>query len=446
MQAAAATFPFLADKTGFAKLVFYGCALIGAQRILLQPLDAYTCVVMAGLALFYFQHDRRMANTALLLSVFLCVDNGAMVYAETPGPIRYVLYLACLGLMLYDFRTDAKRLALAFGLLLIPLLITASSMTYADSATLRGNVILALLTIVVLARSKESLTSAEIDWEVMAKFLLVFAISEIFTVRFFYSLQATGYLSYNGTKSVMAFLGFYYLCSRRFPVSLLVFAMGFYVILMYQTRMIVLSLVVVMALFLLGRIARLRPAELALTAILVVGGYFLFTSGIQLNFLKIVYSVQEAMNEFSLEQAMQAVDPVRYYELRMFFERDWLQILFGNGFGSGLFDANRYFSFIPWNNTAFSVEELRAARIYQFHDVWTDIGLRFGLVFIAALLLPLLIGMHSSSRAAAAVAMTLIVLIFSAFFSTSGLICIAMMALAYRAERGRVGAEKAAGP
>src|SRR5262245_48211791 len=132
MQAAAATFPFLADKTGVAKLVLYGCAIIGAQRILLQPLDAYVCVIMAGLAVFYFPRDRRMANTALLLSVFLSVDNGALVYAETPGPIRYLLYLACLGVMLYEFRASPKRMAIAFALLSVPLFLTVSNMTYAD--------------------------------------------------------------------------------------------------------------------------------------------------------------------------------------------------------------------------------------------------------------------------------------------------------------------------
>jgi hypothetical protein len=435
-QAAARIWPaFLTDREALARLLYYSCAVIGAQRLLLHGLDAYVCLVMAGIAVYYFPRDRRQCNTALVLAIFLSVDNGAFVYAETAAPLRYVLYLAALGVLFRDFRTDPRRLFIAAGALLVPLVITLFNLAHVDSATLRGNIILAILAVLVLARSPTALENAEIDWDRMGIFFVLFALSELPNILFFYHLQETGYLNYNGTKSLLVFGAFYYLRNRPLPLALPVIGLISYVILFYQTRMIVLSFMLVLLMYVLGRVVRLRRTELLLACLVGGGAYLLFTSDIELDGFKIVYTFQHALAQFSLEDFLKTLDPIRYYELRIFMERDWFHLLFGNGLGAGLFDYNRYFSFIPANNTAFSIEELQSGYMYHFHDVWNDIGLRFGLVYLVAVLTPLFIDVHVRSGKRAAAAMTLIVLIFSAFFSTAGLICIALLGLGYRAER-----------
>ncbi|WP_439145975.1 hypothetical protein, partial [Vibrio sp.] len=106
-------------------------------------------------------------------------------------------------------------------------------------------------------------------------------------------------------------------------------------------------------------------------------------------------------------------------------------ILIGNGLGSGFYDSKGYFSFVGLYDTAFSQKELSTNIFTNFHDVWVDIGYRFGLVFLLLLYTPLFIGLRSDDVEVSSLASILIILVTCSFYSSAGLILTALLYSAF---------------
>ena len=82
--------------------------------------------------------------------------------------------------------------------------------------------------------------------------------------------------------------------------------------------------------------------------------------------------------------------------------------------------------FVSGLQTAFSNEELSSKIFYNFHDLHIDFGLRFGLVVIIFVLIKLIVNFFKSSPENKYLSTLLICMIFTMFFSTSGLLLITL--------------------
>ncbi len=411
-------------------------AFLGAQRFALGPIYAFVCLAPAVVALYESRHNTTTRNTALLLAIFLSVDNGATVYMETPEFIRYPLYLAGIWILSVEFRGSIRRFFVILTLFLPSLLITLFHTNNMRADIFQMDMLVVALTIVIFARNEESLKSAAIDWELLSRFLLIFLVSETINILFFYKYELTGYLSYDSTKSLVCFPVFYMLQRQHPYKTVLYFFVVMLVLLLYGTRMIIASLFFAMILFVFRLVAELKVMVFAVTASVSATIFALISSG-SLDAFKFFGTLHRSLSQVNFYAALKSLDPVRYYEQLMFINRDFIYILFGNGFGHGLEDKNNYFYFVSNYDTAYYPYELSGGVFYHFHDVWTFYGMHMGIVTLGGILAPIVWAILSKKGLNAAIAMLLIVLLFSAFFSTAGVITIAMIAAAYRAQLTR---------
>lgn len=413
--------------------MLYLCAALGAQRFLLSQLYAYACVATLLLAFYYLTKDRAKYNSALVISVFLSVDIGAGYYSTTPEFIRYSIISVALMTIILDFRSDLQRMTLYFCVLLIPLILSLVNTEDINTESLTRDLFIAGIAGLVICRTNSSVASFRLDWRLLANFLIIYILFEVVNIAVFHSYEATGYLSYVSTKSLIVFPAFYFLRNERLLPACIVLALSLYVILFFQTRMIIFSAVLVIALYTLSRVIRSNKRELlflAVTVPFVVG----ILSLVPLELFRAVTSMQIALEQSSVSDFLRVLDPVRFVEIQLFLDRDLFNILFGSGLGVGIFDEMNYMGFVGIYDWAFSAEELKTRYFYNFHDVWTDVGLRFGILCLAFILTPLFRDLMSSNSMVSTYAMTLIVLLLCAFFSVAGLIIIALIGLAYRAE------------
>ena len=137
--------------------------------------------------------------------------------------------------------------------------------------------------------------------------------------------------------------------------------------------------------------------------------------------------------ENKLMDIFKLLDPVRFYESLLFFEQDVRRLIFGSGFGAGLIDTKGYFSFVAYDDTAFSRKELQSNMYYNFHDVWVDIGTRFGLASL--ILISIWIVYLGYVTKKYFVVGIVFMSIITGFFSFSGLLCSAMLILSLSSSR-----------
>ena len=142
--------------------------------------------------------------------------------------------------------------------------------------------------------------------------------------------------------------------------------------------------------------------------------------------------------EIDIKSILQDLDRTRVAETKLLFDLPFYQIAFGKGFGSGIFDEQGYLSFVEVNDTAFSTEEIQNSYYVNFHDVWVDVGLRFGLLPFSLILVGLMMLFRGSDATGKInLSMTLVGL-FSAFYSIAGLISIAVFLISLDRDKRNV--------
>jgi len=125
---------------------------------------------------------------------------------------------------------------------------------------------------------------------------------------------------------------------------------------------------------------------------------------------------------------LRVLDPVRYVEHEMFFQRPLLEMPFGSGLGSGLIDTAGQLSFVQPNTGAFSDEELLAAKYFRLHDPWIYFGLRLGLVFVVIAYAHFIRATLNRKRDIVVLGGFGLILFNAATFSISGLLMTALVA------------------
>jgi hypothetical protein len=417
-------------------LFIYGSALLGAQRILLPSIYAYACVATFIIALYYWRTNRAKFNALLVISLFLSVDNGSDTFTETPGFIRYIIYLTGIFSLVHGLKVGTKKLVYFFGILLIPLSLTVANIHNIDIVILTRDLTLVFLAGVVFVRSATARESFEIDFPLLINCLMLFLFVDVGHSLFLFSFFDHGYLSFDSTKSLIVLPALYYIQKGKPIHAIILLALTFAVLLPYGTRMIILSFLFSIVIFSIYKFLSFNKQGIFLLIFFFIGVIGLAVNLETVENFKIISSFSNAiLEEGTIIEIIRVLDPVRFVELKILFDQNILNLLFGNGFGAGYYDALGDFKFIAKHDSAFSEGELISRVFYNFHDVWTDVGYRFGLLFLFVLALPLFRSVNSENGNKATLAMLLIVLINCAFFATPGLIIISIIGGAFLHEK-----------
>lgn len=378
-------------------LMLFACGFFAVQRFTINPINAVICTIPLILfALQLLNGHYQTALTYLLIALFLSIDNGGGAYAETVTPLRYFIYISAISMpfLLSKWRIQRKPLLLA---VLLGCVIAFGSVASAlgtipiDVVILKRDlIVLFILSTFLLDRG---LIKLELDLVFSAS--LGYLVGEVVNAFFFYK-DFTEYLSYDSLKSFVVFPVVYTLLRRwNVFIQVVLALMTISVISLYGTRMLTLSFIVLitMALVVLlikfGRGKSLLAFLIAFIILLNINliEFFDDTYLIQFKALSVIVKIQENFEASDISRAFALLDPVRFVEHQLFFERPILEIIFGSGLGSGIYDADGALAFVTFDQTAFSEQEITSSTFYNFHDFWIDFGLRFGLLPVIYLIL-----------------------------------------------------------
>lgn len=233
-------------------------------------------------------------------------------------------------------------------------------------------------------------TDTNFNLSINLKFLiypiLFYLIGE--TINFFFyqdiwKHELKGYLNYSSLKSMILMPFIYFLIYKKnFIYVLFLLILTNIVIVGYGSRYIFLSLYLFLFLYIFFYLKYNQFLKLFLTFILFFS-LSLVAQSVEGSFkstflLKYIFEV--LLKDFNLFNFFYEVDRVRFMEHKLFFDQSIYDKFFGKGLGSGLYDSNSYLSFVKFDQTAYSEKEIITKVFYNFHDPWTDIGLRIGLV------------------------------------------------------------------
>ena len=146
---------------------------------------------------------------------------------------------------------------------------------------------------------------------------------------------------------------------------------------------------------------------------------------------RISSTISTALDHETVSEALQAIDSNRYAESQLFFDRNWIRILLGDGMGAALIDHKGYFGdYIRMRNR--NEYELATGHFYNFHDVWVDYGLRIGLLPVVVLFYAMILGIGSTNQKRSLLSMLLVIAYICQSFSTAGIIVMSYLGLFYR--------------
>lgn len=337
------------------------------------------------LILFFITESR----SELLILGILCINDFESGYYEaTPNIIRYAYIL----IVLIIFRAQEKIRINKYILLWVVFLVLKTlysnflSIPF-NSLTFRNNVFV-LITILIISSSYK--TSRIIDFRFLTFCITAYLVGEYMGILLFEWDLATDNLSYNSTKFLVLLPSLYFISKKDFTKAIVLIFLTLPIVIFYNTRMLMLIwMFVIFALIIKvflkhSLIKKIQNLVFILTLFIVL---IIIVKNIELDGFKVTSFIYEGFNNISFIDFLIAIDPDRFYEHLIFFDRPILDILFGSGLGTGIYDEKGYLSFIGIEETAFSKEEIISQKFFNFHDFTTDLGLRFGLFPVIAFLI-----------------------------------------------------------
>ena len=197
--------------------------------------------------------------------------------------------------------------------------------------------------------------------------------------------------------------------------------------------MIILSLILTLTIYYAKKINLKSITQISTISLVILLGFFsLQYQNIEESPIKMLNTLNILFDGDNFLLSLQLIDPWRFGELQLLFDRNLFSIMFGEGFGSGVFDTKGYLVFADFGQTAYSDKELISGIFYNMHDLWTDYGLRFGLLFITVFLYDVIKNIiFSKNGLKTFYAMLILILSLCAFFSTAGIILISVFYLNY---------------
>lgn len=416
-------------------LILFASGFLAVQRFILSPINAVICAIPLGLFIVQMLRGyHQTALTYLVLALFLSIDNGAGVYAETIAPLRYFIYISAITMLFYlrSRQIQPRRILLAALLCCGIAFGTATTLFGSvpiDLATLQRD-LLALFILFIFLRAP---TSTELDLHLIFSGTFGYLVGEVVNLFLFYK-DNTDYLSYDSLKAFIVFPLIYTLLTRRnFVIQVIMAIATLCVIVFYGTRMITLSIFVLMSAALVITSIRNRLGKNLLgflVALIVLVNinpieYLADTEFMQFKGIAYFVQIQENFEILDISQIFRLLDPVRFAEHQLFFERPILEVMFGSGIGSGIYDANGELAFVTFEMTAFSEQQINSSTFYGFHDFWTDFGLRFGLLSVAYAIYKVVLQEMRNNRPWHGVLFGM--LLINTTFATSGMLLTALL-------------------
>lgn len=416
-------------------LILFASGFLAVQRFTLSPINAVICVIPLGLfTVQMLRGHHQTALTYLVLALFLSIDNGGGAYAETIAPLRYVIYMSAITLLFYlsNWRIRRKPLLLAA---LLCCGITFGGVTTAfgtvpiDVATLQRD----LIVLLILSAFLTDRNSTKLDFHLLFSGSFGYLLGEVVNALFLYR-DFTEYLSYDSLKAFVVFPIIYAFLTRRNIVIQMALAIPtLYVIFLYGSRMITMSIFALLAAALVISLIRSRHGKNMLgflVTLIVLANFYRIetladTDFIQFKALSFLVQIQETVEVSDIFQVLALLDPVRFAEHQLFFDRPILEVMFGSGIGSGIYDANGALAFVTFDQTAFSEQEIVSSTFYNLHDFWIDFGLRFGLLPLAYIIYMIVFREMLHRRPWHGVLFG--VLLLNTTFATSGLLLTALL-------------------
>lgn len=420
------------NATSFQKLntqrAFWALiAFIAAQRFLLPGVSEFICLIPFAAALRHFGCNEKLCNSLLILALFWSVDHAVVENGETPAVVRYLIYATTtLTLALNSSITKMGFLgtAIAFVLYLGTTLAHVNE-NLSGMQMWRDIQILVLGGILFSLRKRQPY---ELDFGLLFYATIGYLFSECVNYLAFAEVWYGHYMSYASTKYLIAIPSLMALFVGRPLVAWTLVGLTILALVGYTSRSLFLgyliSLIAILTLLPIqnGRIKRFLVVGCIVPAVLVSANLDLET----------ILQSRKALNMFYLLQvhganSLEILDPVRFASSAIFFELTLFDLLFGRGLGSGLYDSNGLLGFVEINQSAFSAQELNSNYFFNFHDVWVDLGLRFGLLPLTLFVVWLVRLRPTSNCPQTAIWILAFIGVFSAFFGVSGLISIAIL-------------------
>lgn len=436
---------FIYIKKNRLEVIFlFIIAFLSSQRFLLPDIYQIICFIPFISAIIAFVLNKnKEANTLLIISLFTCVDIGGggtnvELFSSTPTFIRYSIYFIILGIVFLRYRVNAKKIWIPLILFSIPILISIINILnpniMIDNSILRRDIFVCILSFLVLTNKNKEIFI--FDKKILFSFLLFYGFFEIINYLAFFSIEQYAYLNYNSTKSLMVYPLLYSIIFIRSEILNYILLFFTIIILIgYTTRMIILALFVSLILYFVTRI-RFDYKILIKSSFIILSIFFLtqiFVDYAFIETIKIFGTFQEGFTAGNgYLDTIKIIDPWRFGEMQLLMDQNIFSIVFGNGFGSGLYDQKGYLDFTTFFDTAFSNKELTSGIFYNFHDFWTDYGTRFGLLFVVLILFFLIKHiLLSKNNVQIFYSLLIFVLVLCQFFSTSGIILITLFYLNY---------------
>ena len=413
----------LNSKHAFWALV----AFIAAQKFALPNMSGFICLIPFLVALANFGQNSKLRNTFLLLALFWSTDNAVLGYGATPSVIRYLIYITViLTLALNSAITKAGLL----GTALVYLLYLGITLVNAND-NLSGTQAWRDLTIMLLGGILFSLRrrrAYELDIELLFYATTGYLISECVNYFIFRGAWYGEYMSYDTTKYLIVSPSLIALILGRPLVAWTLVYLTIIVLVGYVSRtlflMYLISLVVIFLTLPIRHGLRKRSFVIAGAGLIILVADRLELQTMFESSKAIYMFVFIKMNGL---QSLQLLDPVRFASSAIFFALPLHELMFGRGLGSGLYDVNHLLSFVTDQQTAFTVKELQSRYFFNFHDIWVDVGVRFGLFPLTLFFIWFLRLRPIANRSGAAIWLLTLIGIFAAFYGASGLISIAVL-------------------
>ena len=410
--------------------ILYGAALIGAQRYTLPSIYALACIPPAIFAILYFKSDPIQSRTAAFVAIFLSVDLGAEVYSSTPSFIRWPIYAIGILALVQHTSYRNNRIAIWIAGVCVALVMTAINFELFEATTFINSVLVAFLFGVVFCSSNGATVNKRLNLELLCSVTLVYLACETLNYVFFYVQADAQYMSYASNKAFVTFPTYYFLSKRKIFRALICAIATLIVLTAYGTRMIALVFALLLAAYVFAHLIKTRARSFLLPVSVLLILYSIWapsTEFLQSN--RVSASFERILSEGVSMDQIRILDPVRYDENTLFFNQDLFSILFGSGYGSGLRDDLNLMTSVTYDQAAFSRDELDSNKYYGLHDVWTDMGLRFGLIFVVFVLASFAVNVISSNSDQTLLALFALTLALCSFYSPGGLIGLSIIAI-----------------
>ncbi len=427
------------------KIIVFIIGFISTQRFLLSEIYAYICLIPLLYFIYYsFKTKQTNALAYLFIAILSMVDNGGTIYTETHSILRYVIYIISYLYLLSRMRgLNYKYLSYYLFWVTIVLILTILNIIngYSNFSTLINDlIIISLVSVIFCGRIQLFIDKKDYDFilVLLLSFCFGLILSELINVLFFMDITR-GYLNYQSTKAIIMLPLIYFLLKKKIIFSILISLATVIILLNYVTRMIILSFLFALLLYIIfylfkpkfsfRKINFVKFFFYTFFLIILIGVLFynLQDTQFSLDSNKMTSMFLNFYNSTSLIDTIRILDPVRYVELKIVFNGELINILFGNGLGAAYFDYNNLFGFLGSNGFAFSEQELKTNVYYNFHDVWTDIAYRLGFLPVLLMIYYLSLKIGSNNFLIRVFSFLTLILFFCAFWNKSGIILIFML-------------------